>query len=124
MRDGDGRELFERTNLDVPYIYPGRHWELKAEGQPTSKIIETRRRSALIIPLPKPRKRRRAKSQPELGLGDADGLSTTEQQYNPMPIINEIRQYAATWRNLPDPNQWRVTHEAECLQSGNIQNVG
>lgn len=116
--------FFECPTLNVPYICPGRHCELKAEGQPTSKIIDTRRRSALIIPLPKPRKRRRAKCQPELGLGDADGLSTTEPQYNPMPIINEFRQSAATWRNLPDPSQWRVTHEAECLQSRNIQNVG
>src|SRR5690242_21549398 len=116
--------VFGRPILNLPHIYPGRHWKLNAEGQPTSKTIDTRRRSALIILVPKSRKRRRAQSQPELGLGDDDGLWTTEQQYNPMPIINEIRQSAATWRNLPAPGKWRVTHRAECPQSGNSQNAG
>jgi hypothetical protein len=45
----DGAEMtgnfFERPILNSPYEYPGRHWELDAEGQPTNRIIETRRRS-------------------------------------------------------------------------------
>ena len=37
------------------------------------------------------------------------GLSTEEQEYNPTPIINEIRRYVEDWRNLPNPIQWQVT---------------
>jgi hypothetical protein len=31
----------------------------------------------------------------ELRLGVGDGLSTAEQEYNPTPIINEIRGYVS-----------------------------
>jgi type III restriction enzyme len=34
------------------------------------------------------------------------GLSTEEQEYNPAPIINEIRRSVGDWRNLPNPDQW------------------
>ncbi len=90
--------FFERPILNSPYAYPGRHWELDAEGQPTNHIEERRRRSELITPVPKPQKRRRSPGQAELGLGDAGGLSTPEQEYNPTPIINEIRGYVEAWR--------------------------
>jgi type III restriction enzyme len=101
--------FFERPILNSPYAYPGRHWDLDAEGQPTDHIEERRRRSDLITPVPKPQKRRRSPGQAELGLGLGDGLSTPEQEYNPTPIINEIRTYVEAWRNLPNPNQWQVT---------------
>ena len=35
--------------------------------------------------------------------------------YNPTPIINEIRSYVETWRNLPNPDQWQVTPETARL---------
>jgi type III restriction enzyme len=101
--------FFERPIQNSPYAYPGRHWELDADGQPTNRIVETRRRSELITPVPKPQKRRRSAGQGELGLGAGDGVSTLEQEYNPTPIINEIRRYVEDWRNLPNPNQWQVT---------------
>jgi len=107
--------FFERPVLNSPYAYPARHWELDADGQPTNRIIDNRRRSELITPVPKPQKRRRAASQGELGLSTGDGLSTPEQEYNPTPIINEIRGYVAAWRNLPNPNQWQVTPETARL---------
>ena len=107
--------FFERPILNSPYAYPARHWELDAEGQPTNRIEDRRRRSELITPVPKPQKRRRAASQGELGLSTGDGLSTPEQEYNPTPIINEIRGYVAAWRNLPNPNQWQVTPETARL---------
>jgi type III restriction enzyme len=103
--------FFERPILNSPYAYPGRHWELDADGQPTNRIGAARRRSELITPIPKPQRRRRAPDQGELGLGAGDGLSTAEQEYNPTPIINEIRHYVEAWRNLPNPNQWQVTPE-------------
>jgi type III restriction enzyme len=107
--------FFERPILNSPYACPPRHWELDQDGQPTNRIIETRRRSELITPVPKPQRRRRAPGQGELGLGVGDGLSTPEQEYNPTPIINEIRGYVAAWRNLPNPNQWQVTPETARL---------
>jgi type III restriction enzyme len=107
--------FFERPILNSPYAYPAQHWELDPDGQPTNRIIETRRRSELITPVPKPQKRRRLPGQRELELGAGDGLSTAEQEYNPTPIINEIRGYVEAWRNLPNPNQWQVTPETARL---------
>ena len=107
--------FFERPILNSPYAYPARYWELDSEGQPTNRIIETRRRSELITPVPKPQRRRRSAGQKELELGVGNGISTAEQEYNPTPIINEIRGYVASWRNLPNPNQWQVTPETARL---------
>ena len=115
----EGRQVdesfFERPILNSPYEYPGRHWELDAERQPTNRIIDSRRRSELITPVPKPQRRRRSEGQGEFTLGTGDSLSTAEQEYNPTPIINEIRGYVAAWRSLPNPNQWQVTPETARL---------
>ena len=43
------------------------------------------------------------------------GQSTEEQEYNPTPIINEIRRYVEDWRNLRNPDQWQVTPETARL---------
>lgn len=51
-------QFFEKPILNSPYGYPVRHWELDAEGQPTQRIIETRRRAEFITPIPKPKKRK------------------------------------------------------------------
>jgi type III restriction enzyme len=109
--------FFERPILNSPYVYPGRHWELDEEGQPTNRIIETRRRCELITPVPKPQRRRRASAQPgaELDFGRDEGLSTAEQQYDVTRLINEIRGYVDNWRRLPNPNQWQVTPETARL---------
>ncbi|HWL67381.1 MAG TPA: DEAD/DEAH box helicase family protein [Geminicoccus sp.] len=48
-------------------------------------------------------------------LDSGDGLSTGEQEYNPRPIINEVRQYVEAWRKLPNPDQWQVTPETARL---------
>jgi type III restriction enzyme len=97
--------FFEQPILNSPYAYPGRHWELDSDGQPTNKIIESRRRSAFITPVPKPKKRRRGHvaNQTDLPLADPRGLSTTGQKYDPNTIINEIRGYVDQWRKLPNP---------------------
>jgi type III restriction enzyme len=108
-------QFFERPILNSPYAFPARHWELDADGQPTNRIIETRRRSDLITPVPKPKKRRQSGKQASFVLGADDDLSTQEQEYNPTPIINEVRTYVETWRNLPNPEQWLVTPETARL---------
>lgn len=110
-------ELFyQRPIINSPYAYPGRHWELDADGQPTDRLIESRRGSKLITPVPKPKKQKsKGGRQGSLLLGSDDDLSTEEQEYNPTPIINEIRQYVDQWRNLPNPDQWLVTPETARL---------
>lgn len=108
-------DFFERPILNSPYDYPARHWELDEDGQPTNRILDIRRHSDLITPVPKPRKSRAVKGQREMVLGAGDDLSTDEQEYNPTPIINEIRTYVDSWRKLPNPDQWQVTPETARL---------
>lgn len=107
--------FFERPILNSPYRYPGRHWELDADGQPTNRILETRRRSELITPVPKPKKRHKSSSQMSMAFDAGDDLSSKDQEYNPTPIINEIRTYVEAWRNLPNSEQWLVTPETARL---------
>ena len=102
--------FFERPILNSPYEPPGLHHALDVEGQPLDlPPVEGRRKSELITPVPKPRKRKGGAKQGELGLGSELGPSTPEQEYNPTPIINEIRQHVASWRGLPNPADWGVT---------------
>src|SRR5258708_2718017 len=107
--------FFEKPILNSPYEYPARHWELDADGQPTQKIIESRRRVELITPIPRPRKRRTGEKQEEIVFDEGKGLSTAEQQYDPTPIINELRLHVDQWRGLSNPNDWNVTPETARL---------
>lgn len=107
--------FFARPILNSPYTPPHRHWELDADGQPTGRIIETRRRSDLTTPVPKPKKRRAGRGQAQMVFDAGDGLSSSEQEYNPTPIINEVRGYVERWRNLPNPDQWLVSPETARL---------
>ncbi|MBU6402010.1 MAG: hypothetical protein KGS61_16965, partial [Verrucomicrobia bacterium] len=72
-------DFFEQPILNSHYAYPGRHWELDPDGQPTNQITESRRRSAFITPVPKPKKRRRADaaSQTEIVFQEPEKISTT-----------------------------------------------
>jgi len=103
--------FFEKPILNSPYKYPLRHWELDREGQPTQKIIERRRTAEFITPIPKPRKRKGSAQQQQMIFDEGKGLSTERQQYDPTPIINELRQYVDRWRALQSPNNWQVTPE-------------
>ena len=106
--------FFDHPILNSPYECPLRHWELDDDGQPTQRIIPERRKAKFITPVPKPKKRKGAKAQGEMIFDEGKGISTKEQQYDPNPIINEIRGYVNTWRNLP-PSQWQVTPETQWL---------
>jgi type III restriction enzyme len=108
-------EFFEKPILNSPYEYPSRHWELDDQGQPTQQIIESRRRAEFITPIPKPKKRKSAANQQSLFFEDGLGLSSEAQQYDPTPIINELRSYVDQWRKLPNPNDWLVTPETARL---------
>ena len=50
--------FFEKPILNSPYHYPGKHWELDEQGQPTQKVIVKEDRSTLNSdisrPFPKP----------------------------------------------------------------------
>jgi type III restriction enzyme len=108
--------FYEKPVLNSPYTYPSRHGELDADGQPTNRLIESRRRSDLITPVPKAKKRKAPRQQDELDLAaDDESLSTAEQKYGPTSIINELRIYVDTWRALPNPQQWQVTPETARL---------
>ncbi len=107
--------FFEKPILNSPYEYPVEYWELDNEGQPTQRIIQGRRRAEFITPIPKPRKRKGSAQQQQLVFDEGQGLSTQEQQYDPTPIINELRHQVDQWRNLPNPNNWQVTPETARL---------
>lgn len=107
-------QFFERPIINSPYKYPNLHWELDKDGQPTQHIVHKRRPAEFITPIPKPRKRQ-GKAQQALIFDEGKGLSTTEQQYDPTPLINILREQVTKWRNLPDPRQWNVTSETAML---------
>jgi type III restriction enzyme len=104
--------FYDNPILNSPYKEPTRYHALDGEGQPTDNPpIDGRRRSELITAVPKPRKiRSKADAkQTSIEFISTDGLSTAEQEYNPTPIINEIRSHVASWRRLPSQSDWGVT---------------
>ena len=107
--------FFDHPILNSPYERPGRHWEFDSSGQPTQLTIETRRRAEFITPIPKPKKRKSAAAQAQMVFDEGKGISSKDQQYDPTSIINEVRGYVDTWRNLPNPSQWQVTPETQRL---------
>ena len=107
--------FFDHPILNSPYECPQRHWELDADGQPTQRVVENRRRAEFITPIPKPKKRKKAVQQPEMVFDEGKGLSTKEQQYDPTSIINQVRQNVDSWRSLPSPTQWQVSAETARL---------
>ena len=71
-------QFFAQPILNSPYEYPARHWELDASGQPTQKIVSSRRRADFITPIPKPRKRKGEQEQTDLLFDEGKGLSTAK----------------------------------------------
>src|SRR5437764_6899667 len=107
--------FFEHPILNSPYERPLRYWELDDQGQPTQKLIEARRRAEFITPIPAPKKRKGGADQRKIVFNEGKGLSTERQQYDPTPIINEVRQRLEAWRSLPNPTDWQVTAETARL---------
>src|SRR5436309_13022757 len=107
--------FFERPILNSPYERPQRHWELDDNGQPTQRIIENRRRAEFITPIPEPKKRKAGPEQRRIVFDEGKGLSTEQQQYDPTPIINELRHYVDQWRSLSNTTDWHVTPETARL---------
>jgi len=107
--------FFEHPILNSPYERPKRHWELDEQGQPTQRIIESRRRAEFITPIPKPKKRKKGDPQKSFVFDEGKGLSTDRQQYDTTSIINKIRSNVEAWRSWPNPSEWQVTPETARL---------
>ncbi|MCK0507756.1 BPTD_3080 family restriction endonuclease [Aromatoleum anaerobium] len=106
--------FFEHPILNSPYGYPASHWELDEQGQPTQRIVESRRRAEFITPIPKPRKQKGGQ-QAALLFDEGKGLSSETQQYDHTATINAVRAEVDKWRQLPNPSDWRVTPETARL---------
>ena len=104
-------KFFEQPILNSPYEAPSRHWELDADGQPTHRLIETRRQVRFESPIPLPRKRGRA-AQLELA---ATAEEEDEARFDLARVIQDLRAEVTRWRQLPNPQQWRVTPETARL---------
>ncbi|MBC7283906.1 DEAD/DEAH box helicase family protein [Hoeflea sp.] len=104
------QSFFDKPILNSPYEVPTRHHALDNEGQPLDQPpIEGRRPCDAVTPVPKPKRRSAKATQSSMVFGDAADLTGEDQEYNPKPIINEIRLHVATWRALPNDRDWGVT---------------
>ncbi|WP_181707637.1 BPTD_3080 family restriction endonuclease [Chthonobacter rhizosphaerae] len=97
--------------LNSPYHVPTRHHCLDEQGQPLDQPpTHGRRRSKYLTPVPKARRRR--PEQAELALHTQQGEPGT---YSENALVNEIRGHVASWRSLPNPNDWGVTPATQKL---------
>lgn len=108
-------QFFDSPILNSPYECPTRHWELDDQGQPTQKIIETRRSVNFLTPIPKPKKQKGKAKQQDIIFDQSEGLSNQDQQYEHAQIINRVRQHVDQWRAIKNPNDWGVTPETARL---------
>lgn len=106
-------EFFAKPILNSPYEYPGRHWELDPQGQPTQRIIEARRNAEFVTPIPKPRKQKAKSIQQSLGLTDERGVSS--EKHAETTLINDLRAQVDKWRMIPNPTDWQVSPETARL---------
>ncbi len=105
------QQFFESPILNSPYSIPAQYWELDNEGQPTNQIINKRRSAEFISPIPKTKKRKAF----QLELFAEQNISTDSQQYTMSLFINSIREKVSEWRQIPNPENWRVTPETARL---------
>lgn len=109
------KTFFEHPILNSPYEAPREHWELDETGQPTNRLIATRRKASFITPIPKAKKRKDTGEQTALVMDEGKGLSDAQQQYEATAtFINELRGYVDQWRLLPE-SSWMVTPETARL---------
>ena len=104
-------KFFEQPILNSPYEAPSRHWELDAAGQPTHRIVESRRQVRFLSPIPAPKKRRGG-AQLDLTPGPDD---SEEAKFDLARVIQDLRGEVTRWRQLPNPRQWQVTPETARL---------
>lgn len=105
--------FFTHPILNSPYAYPAQHWELDDKGQPTQQTIPARRIAKFVVPIPEAKKQKGKGVQQKLFVDHA--LTERGQQYDPIPIINDLRREVDAWRSRPDPATWQVTPETARL---------
>ena len=96
--------------INSPYEVPNYHYKLDTYGEPSLDCppVSSRRESKYSAPVPKARKKKSQDNQSVMPMHPADGISTEDQEYNPTPIINEIRRHVAGWR-VKKESDWEVT---------------
>ena len=93
-------KFFENPIINSPYEAPARHWELDDDRRPTGAVLDSRRPSKLVTAVPMATSARRSGGQTDLKLG-LEEVSTATQEYDPTPIVNEVRRRVEAWRRLP-----------------------
>ena len=104
------QQFFESPIINSPYTIPTQHWELD-DGQPTDRLIPTRRPAKFITPIPKPKKRKFV----QLELLIEKDISSDGQDYETSLFINSIRGKVSEWRQIQNPEKWQVTPETARL---------
>ncbi len=108
--------FFDQPIINSPYAYPVQHWELDEEGQPTQRIIQSRRGAEFVTPIPGPRQKGGSQGgQQQFVIDEGLGLSSREQEYDVTAAVGEIRRRVDQWRSIPSPRNWGVTPETARL---------
>ena len=118
--------FFEAPVLNSPYDFPGRHWELDEAQQPTDHIIEQRRPASYVTPIAQPKKQGGKSQQAPLVMGDSEGISSDEQEYDPTSTINVVRQFVDNWRQVARGGMGchaRDREAAEALAASSVQRI-
>ncbi len=113
------KSFSEEPILNSPYMIPNRHHPLDEGGQPLEgPAIHGRRKSVFMTPIPKSRKGRREGQEEQGALSiDNEEISTEAQKYTDNNLINQIRNYVNSWRELKNPADWGVTPVTQRLLS-------
>ncbi|MFW5777161.1 MAG: hypothetical protein ACOCZB_07740 [Spirochaetota bacterium] len=106
-------DFFSHPVLNNPYERPTKHWEVK-NGQPSGRVLESRRPADFVTPIPKAKKRSDSPEQTQFDMS-SDAGSDDRQEYDPRSIINEIRAEVERWRSLKRPEDWQVAPETARL---------
>ena len=110
-------QFFERPILNSPYEYPAQYWELDEHGQPTQRIIESRRRAEFITPIPKPRKRKqrrpRNRTWSSTKARDSPPRSNSTTRLRPSSTNSAIMWTSGA--AFSNPNDWKVTPDTQRL---------
>ena len=112
-RAGMTQQFFERPILNSPYAYPARHWELDEDGQPTDRIIDTRRRRTDHAG-PEPKKRRAARPDGD-GLRRAATVCRARSRSTIRPRSSTRSATLKLAQACPTPTEWQVTPETARL---------
>ena len=106
--------FFDRPIVNSPYEYPHRHWELDESGQPTGRLVHTRRHARVHHAHSEAEETARRQDNKSWGSIQGTGLSTKSVDYDLTSIINQVRGHVDAWRGLP-ASQWQVTPETARL---------